>query len=511
MLEQVTSILPFLAVFIPIFFVILIFIFGEKLGIRMGWLAFAASVSTLFIILLMWPGSLEGTIFKTHLMMIVPGIWMFIRADQLGLVLALGAAILWSMSTMHSIGYMKGEHALRRYFSFVVLCLAWTVGVATSGNLFTYLIFYELFSISTYPLIVHEETPEALAAGKKYMIYILVGSSFILFAIIYTYFLAGTLTLSKTGILSLAEHGRVPLLILFWSYMIGFGVKAAIMPLHGWVPDAHPIAPAPFSAILSGVMVAVGTFGIMRVTFNVFGASLVRELGISLPMAYIVAFTIIVSSLLALDQDNLKRRLAYSTIGQMSYIVLGTVLLTTSSVWGAVVHIVNHAFMKGTLFMCAGNIIKQTGKKNISQMRGIGSKLPLTMAAFTVAALGMIGVPPLAGFISKWYLCIGSLDAKEIVFVVVLLLSSLLGAAYFLPIIYTAFFQKPGEETFPERHGGHAEDAANPKEKSTPEAPKVMIIPILVGAAGVIIVGLFAEIRYFPLSVIKIATSYFLK
>ncbi len=509
--EEVSSILPVLAVSIPVLFSITIFLLGKEYDCWRGWLAVAASAVTLFIVLLMLPGSLKGTIFETHLMMIVPGIWMFLRVDQLGLVLALGAATLWFLSSMHSIGYMEGAHAQKRYFSFLTLCLAWTVGVAVSGNFFTYLIFYELFSISTYPLIVHEETPDALAAGKKYMIYILVGSSFVLFAIIYTYFLAGTLTLSQAGILSLAEHGRVPLLILFWSYMIGFSVKAAVMPLHGWVPDAHPIAPAPFSAILSGIMVAVGAFGIMRVVLNVFGPTLVQELGTGLIMAYIVSFTIIVSSILALDQDNLKRRLAYSTIGQMGYIILGTVLLTTYSVWGGVLHIVNHAFMKGTLFLCAGTIIKQTGKKNVSEMRGIGKKLPITMGAFTIAALGMIGVPPLVGFISKWYLCIGSLEAGEIIFVIVLLISSLLGAAYFLPIVYTAFFQKSDEEVLGEEHGGHAAVAVDPKGKKQLEAPRVMVVPVVLGAMGVIIVGLFADLRYFPLSIVKVAVSFFVK
>jgi len=510
MLKEVSSVLPVLAVLIPALFSALIFLLGEKYSRWWGWLSFIGSASTLSILLLMLPGSLNGTTFKIYLMMIVPDVWMFLRVDQFGLMLGISAATLWTLASLHSIGYMEGEHALKRYFSFLILCLAWTAGVAASGNLFTYLIFYELFSITTYPLIVHEETPEALAAGKKYMIYILVGSSFLLFAIIYTYFLSGTLMLSKPGILSLT-YGRTPLLILFWCYMFGFGVKAAVMPLHGWVPDAHPIAPAPFSAILSGIMVAVGAFGIMRTVFNVFGATLVRELGTGIIMAYIVSFTIVVSSLFALDQDNLKRRLAYSTIGQMGYIILGTVLLTTYSVWGAMVHIANHAFMKGTLFLCAGNIIKQTGKHNVSEMRGIGKKLPLTMAAFTVAALGMIGTPPLVGFISKWYLCLGSLDANEVIFVLVLLISSLLGAAYFLPIIYTAFFQKSREEVSIEAGGGHVTAAAETGGRKSLEAPKVMIIPVLLGAAGVFFVGLFAEIKYFPLSLIKIAASFFLK
>lgn len=501
------SILPVLVVGFPFLMTLAVFVWGNVSAKLRNYLSIFTVLGTFALTLTMLPASLNGTVFTRQLMQMVPGIWFYFRVDQLGLVFAATASLLWVLSVVYSISYMEGEHAQRRYFCFVLLCLAWTLGVALSGNLFTFFIFYELFSISTYPLIVHEESPEALAAGKKYIIYILIGAAFVLFSLVYTYVLAGNLNFDKAGLMSM-EMGRTKLLVLFWTFMLGFGVKAAIMPLHGWVPNAHPIAPAPFSAILSGIMVAMGCFGIMRAIFNILGASVVKTLGAGLIVAYILCFTIIVSSLLALEQDNLKRRLAYSTIGQMGYVTLGVVLLIPYTVWGGILHVVNHAFMKGLLFLCAGTIIKKLGKKNVSEMRGIGQKLPVTMGVFTIAALSMIGLPPLAGFTSKWFLCLGSMGAPHgIIFVIVLLLSSLLGAAYFLPIVYTAFFQKPlGEEETP--HQGHKEHEALWERK--PEASKYMLVPMIIAALLVFVLGITLELKGMPLSLIKMAEKFFL-
>lgn len=511
MTKQIASSLPAIAVAVPAVTAGLIFFIGEKNDKLRSGLSVAAALASLVTVLAMLPASLKGHVFGLHMMHIIPKIWLYFRVDQLGVLFAIVTAALWVLATIYSIGYMKDEHAKTRYYSFLLLCLAWTLGVGLAGNLFTLLIFYELFSISTYPLIVHEGNVEAMAAGKKYIIYILIGGSIVLFSIVLTYFLANTMSLGEPGILSL-KSGRVVLITLFWCYILGFGVKGAIMPLHAWVPDAHPIAPSPFSALLSGVMVAAGAYGIMRTVYNVFGVRLIEQLGVGMIAGYFVCFTIIVSSLFAIEQDNLKRRLAYSTIGQMSYIILGTVLVTTHAAWGGMVHIANHAFMKGTLFLCAGIIIKQLGKRNISEMRGIGKKIPITMTAFTIAALGMIGTPPLAGFVSKWYLALGSLDADSIFFVVILLLSSLLGAVYFLPIIYTAFFQSPKDE----------EDKDNSSEKSHhkeededsegfKEAPWVMVVPVIIGAIGVIVLGLFSWTPGLPLSLAKAAADIFIK
>lgn len=515
MFKAVSSPLPALAIGAPLLLSLAIFGIGrkfEKLRERIAVLSVGIS---LVLVLSMMGGALKGTAYKCYLFQMTPQIWMHLRADPLGVGFGVVACVLWLMATIYSVGYMADEHAKTRYFTFLIFNFTMTLGVAFAGNLLTLFIFYELFSISTYPLIAHEETPEAMAAAKKYIIYILIGGSLVLFGVIFTFYLAGTQTLIRAGILSM-KHGATTLSILFAVFVTGFGVKAAIMPLHGWVPDAHPEAPAPASALLSGVMVAVGTFCIMRVVYNVFGARLVMELGVGVVLAYVVSVTIIISSIMALDQDNLKRRLAYSTIGQMSYIVLGTALLNPMAAWGAIIHIANHAFMKGTLFMCSGVLLKKGKKRNVSELKGIGRKFPITMAAFSVAALAMIGTPPLAGFFSKWFLGMGSLNAHKPVFVVVLLLSSLLGAAYFLPIIYAAFFQKEDEEkesaTGHGEEGHEEEDDGRQRIKSEiKQVSWVMLGPIVVGAFGVLLLGVCAAANGFPLSLAKVAVKVFLK
>jgi len=503
----VTSPIPPIVVGIPLISVILVFFAGQKSEELRDRLVIGATGITLLLVASMLPNSLRGVIFNAYLFRMTPLIWMHFRTDQLGLLFGLTVATLWFLAAIYSLAYMRDEHAKTRYYCFLLLCLTWTLGLAFAGNLFTFFIFYELFSFSTYPLIIHEQTREALSAGKKYIIYILIGGAFVLFGIVSTYYLAGSETLAKTGILPIKYDFKI-LRLLFWCFIAGFGVKAAIMPLHGWVPDAHPAAPSPFSALLSGVMVTAGAFGILRVIYNVFGTILVRQLGVGLPLGYLASITIIVASIIALDQDNLKRRLAYSTIGQMSYIVLGASLLTPEGAWGSMIHIANQAFMKGTMFLCAGIIIKQTGKRNISEMQGIGSQLPLTMGAFTIAALGMIGTPPLSGFVSKWLLGIGSLAADKPIFIVVLLISALLNAAYFLPIIYIAFFgEAHEEEALPA-----AETEVNWQVIPTKtEASWLMLAPIIIGSMLVVIHGLVAAAPPLPLSLAQVAVRFLLK
>ena len=511
----VKSVLPLLAIGVCLVSSLLILVLGNRHeSLRIPLAVFAAAFASLICIILI-PQALQDRIFSIHVLQMTPQIWMFFYVDALGLVFGATAAFLWLLATIYSIGYMKGEHALTRYYGFFTLCLTWTMGAAFAGNLLTLLIFYELLSVTSYVIIAHEETPEAIAAGKKYIIYVLIGGTLILFAIVFTYFLAGSQTLMRNGILSM-EHGRRALTLLFTAFIAGFGVKAAIMPLHGWVPDAHPAAPAPASAILSGVLVAAGSFGIMRVVYNVFGAHLVKQLGFGVILGVIVSFTIIASSVIAIDQDNLKRRLAYSTIGQMSYIILGTVLLTPSAAWGAMVHIANHAFMKGTLFMCSGVILKEGKTRNVSQMQGIGYDYPITMICFTIAALGMIGLPPLAGFISKWLLCIGALEAGQPLFIAVLLISSLLGAIYFLPIVYLAFFGQKQESSAVEGNPAPATDnpGHRPERKfqiTWKEAPPTMIWPIIICAMNVIVLGICSALRFLPFSLVQIAQSMLFK
>ncbi|MDY0088076.1 MAG: proton-conducting transporter membrane subunit [Coriobacteriia bacterium] len=440
------------------------------------------------------PGVLGGTVYEAHLVRLTPTIWIYLRIDAMGALYAATVSLLWLLAVVYSAGYMRGGHRLTRYYSFLMMCLGWTLGVAYAGNLLTFLLFYELFSILTYPLVVHEETPQAMAAGTKYIIYILIGGSLVLLGVVLTYFISGEQTLTAGGILN-AAMDHTALLAIFWCFIAGFGVKAALVPLHGWVPDAHPAAPAPFSAVLSGVMVAAGSFGIMRVVYQVFGVELLQEMGVMPYVAGIAAFTIIFAAVLAVGQDDLKRRLAYSTISQMGYVALGIGLLGSEATIGALVHIANHAFMKGTLFLCAGLLIKRTGLRNVSEMAGVAKRMPVTMAAFALAALGMIGTPPLSGFISKWYLGLGILEVHSPLYLAVLLGGALLAAIYLLPIVYVAYFKQP--------------PALAGETELEAEAPASMLVPTIIAASLTIVLGLAATAPGLPYSLAYLSAQTF--
>jgi multicomponent Na+:H+ antiporter subunit D len=344
--------------------------------------------------------------------------------------------------SVYSIGYMRTlkEHAQTRFYFCFAMALFGTTGVALSGNLLTLYMFYEILTIATFPLVAHKETPEALRAGRKYLVYLLTGAAFVLFSMVATYYLAGSLDFVAGGFVG--GKGSPDLLrIIFATFIIGFGTKAAIMPLHEWLPSAM-VAPAPVSALLHAVaVVKAGVFCCLRVILYVFGPDTLSDLNLWSVLAVIVSFTVIGANLLALTQDNLKRRLAFSTINNLAVIILGASLITLDSVRGALLHLPFHGFMKITLFMCAGAIYMATKKELISEMDGIGRQMPVTMAAFTVGAAGLVGIPPVAGFLSKWYLCLGALQAGQIAFLFVFLASALLDAAYFFPIVFHAFFK----------------------------------------------------------------------
>lgn len=488
---EVISIRPLLAPLVSILCAGLIFTTGKSTFLRRFW-SLSAAVIKLGIVLSMLPGSLAGIVYATKLIPFTPGLGIEFRADALGMFFGLVSSTLWLLTTIYAIGYMEQEHAKVRFFGFFALTLSTTIGIAFAGNMFTLFIFYEMLTICTYPLVVHEETPEAMKAGRKYLIYTFPAGVFILLGIASTFNLTGTTTLSQPGILSL-QHGVVGLYSILALFMIGFGVKTAIMPLHGWLPSAM-VAPTPVSALLHAVaVVKAGAFGILRVMFNIFGAHLLKDLGAGLILAYIASVTIIVGSVFALLQDNLKRRLAYSTISQLSYIVLGAALLTPLSVIGGILHLANQAFQKITMFFVAGAIERKTGKKKISELEGIGHQMPWTMGAFTVSALGFIGVPLFAAFITKWYICLGALEAHQPIFVAVMLISSLLNAAYWFPIIYSAYFKGPK------------------KKYKVDEAPWVLLLPTLICALYIIILGTFSTVPGLPLSLARTAMRFALK
>ena len=358
------------------------------------------------------------------------------------MVFATVSSLLWIVAAFYSIGYMRhlNEHAQTRFFACFATSLAAAVGGAFSANLFTLVIFYEVLSLVTYPLVYHHEDKEGWAGSRKYLVYLMGASkSLLLAALALTYHIAGSLDFVPGGLLAGSDASAALLTVVYFCYLFGFA-KAAMMPMHAWLPAAM-VAPTPVSALLHAVaVVKMGVFCVLRVVFHVFGTGLLDRLGLDIATAYLASFTILMASIYALTRDDLKARLAYSTVSQLSYIVLGAVLLSPVAMVGGIVHIAFHAFSKITLFFCAGSIYCASGKRNISDMAGIGRRLPWTMGAFFVGSLSMIGVPPTAGFVSKWYLALGSVEAGEIVFLIVLLVSSVLNAAYFLPVSYVAFF-----------------------------------------------------------------------
>ncbi len=404
---------------------------------------------------------------------IAPGLEIKLRVDPLASLFGGTAAILWFFAVIYSTGYMAHEHDRRRYFIFYLLSLGMTMGVALSANLLTLYLFYEFLTICTYPLVIHEGNEEAKTAGIRYLIYSFLGAGLILVGLIITYSNVGTLEFMQGGIVDLSTGSLFMWQVTFICFLLGFGVKAAIMPLHAWLPSAMA-APTPVSALLHAVaVVKSGIFGILRIMFSVFGITALIGLELGFFVAGLASITILTASIIAMQQDVLKKRLAYSTISQLGYIILGAGLMSSIGLAGGLLHIINHALLKITLFFCAGAIITVTGKKKISELDGLGKRMPLTMLAFSIAAIGMLGIPPVNGFISKWYLIQGSLQSEAPIFVFVLIGSALLNAAYFMPIVVNAFF-KEGDFT----------------PVKGPEAPLSMLIPILLLITGCLVVGI---------------------
>jgi multicomponent Na+:H+ antiporter subunit D len=488
MVEMSTSALPLVAMLAPLLSLAVIMAIPNRSPALRKWVCVLGSVAAFGLVLAMLPDILDGHGFSLSITGMTGDLEIGLAVDNLGYYFGLVLSFMWVLATLYSVKYI--DHKENRFFAFMALCEAFLLGCAFSANMFTYFIFYELMTFGSYPLIVHEETDIARKAAFKYLVYAIFAGAVLTFAIIAHYFWGGNdLGFSSLGTLSLETASRTVLTVIFFLYLAGFGVKAAIMPLHGWVPDAHPAAPAPASALLSGVILKAGAFGIMRVVFNVFGVDLMRELKVYIPFAILASITIVLASVFAITQDNLKRRLAYSSIGQVSYILLGLALLTRDGALGGMMHLAHHAIMKGCLFLCAGIIVTRTGKKNVSEMKGIGYQLPLTMLCFSLCALAMMGTPPTVGFVSKWLLGNGALEAGEPIYLVVLLTSSLLNAVYFLPIIYAAFFQF---------EDGHAPDFSF-REKTRWE----MLAPVMLLALLVLVVGIWIKVPGFPYTLVE--------
>lgn len=362
--------------------------------------------------------------------------WSF-QPDPLGALFGIIVSTLWLFAAVYSFGYMKEKSRQGTYYAFFLFSLTATLGVAFAGNLLALYLFYELLTLATYPLVIHQRTPEALKAGRKYILYSFSGAGVLLLAIVITYALAGHLNFSTTPIL--ADSGSGLLNWLLAIFIVGFGVKAAIMPLHRWLPAAM-VAPTPISALLHAVAVVYsGVYGVLRVVYSVFGHKLMDSLSFASALPWIAAFTILIGVFIATQQDVLKRRLAYHTISQLSYILLGAFTLQAWGLAGAILHMISYSTLKITLFFCAGIIAEQTGEVNISKMSGIGWSLPKTFAAFGIASLGMIGMLPLNTFWSKYYLMKGSVAAGKWPFALVLIISGIINAICFIPTVVAAF------------------------------------------------------------------------
>ena len=396
------------------------------------------------------PRVLDGARPAQTLVEVLPGLSITLALEPLGMLFALVASGLWIVTSLYSIGYMRGhgEGHQTRFYACFALSIFGAMGVALAGNMFTLFLFYEVLTLSTYPLVSHHQTATAMRGARTYLGVLFTTSvGFLLLAVVWTWVLAGTLDFREGGILAGRASDTV-LLVLLALYAFGTG-KAALMPFHRWLPAAM-VAPTPVSALLHAVaVVKAGVFTVMKVVVYIFGLDLLSSTGIATWLMYAAGFTVVAGSLVAMAQDNLKRRLAYSTVSQLSYIVLGAALANAWGVVGGGMHILMHAFGKITLFFCAGAIYVAAHKTEISDMRGLGRAMPITMTAFLIGALSVIGVPPLGGSWSKWYLALGALDAGQILLVAVLMVSSLLNIAYLIPIPIRAFFSKPADGSEP--------------------------------------------------------------
>lgn len=489
------ALLPFFALMSSLLASVVIFALPERMHrlrvlINLG----AAGVKVLLVGVMIW-GISEGQQYELAFDM-VPGVQFVLRADALSMLFAGLSAVLWLLTTIYAVGYLEHSPNRSRFFGFFSLCVASTTGVALSGNLFTFFLFYEMLTLSTYPLVVHRGTEKALKAGRNYIIYTLTGGAVLLLAIAWLHGLVGDLSFREGGHFAdvdAALHG--PLTIIFILLIAGLGVKAALFPLHGWLPQAM-VAPAPVSALLHAVaVVKAGAFGIVRVVFEVYGLEAANAMGLLFGLALVAAFTIIYGSVRALYQVDLKKRLAFSTISQVSYIVLGLCLLGPVGAAGGLVHLVHQGIMKITLFFCAGNYAETLGVHRIDELDGAGQRMPGTSLAFTLGAFGMIGAPPLAGFITKWTMGTGALAAGMDWVLLVLVTSSMLNAAYFLPILHRLWFAGQHEPWPHERRWGRLETSG------------WLLWPPVVTAVLMVVAGLFAAMPFSPLAWVQLIVA----
>jgi len=458
-----------------------------------------AAIKVLLVIVLAI-GVFNGVEFEWRIAFL-PGADLVLRADPIPVLFVFLSALLWFTTTVYAIGFLADDAHRSRFFGFFSLCVAATVGIALAGNLVTFLVFYELLTVTTYPLVVHRGDERSRSAGRTYLVYTVGGGAVLLLGIVWLQQLAGTVAFGETDVLValLAEH-RTPLILIFVLLVGGLGVKAALVPLHGWLPQAM-VAPAPVSALLHAVaVVKAGVYGIVRVIHDLYGASLATELGVLRPLTVIAVVTIVYGSLRALAQQEIKRRLAFSTVSQLAYIVLGATIVSLASLTGALAHLVHQGVTKVTLFYCAGILSRHHGITRIADLDGAARRAPITMTLFTIAALGKVGIPPTVGFVTKWNLGLGAADAGVPWVIAILVLSSALNAAYFLPMVARAWIGTPSEDdetAAPELSGTRVATLTWIRTR-TAESDLWLLGPTLLTGISVIVLGLLAGLPFSP-------------
>lgn len=477
----------------------MIFALPERAWRARAVLNLAAALAKLLLVGLMVVGLYRGRDYQ-FAFTVVDGVDFLLKVDALGMMFAGLSSLLWLATTVYAIGYLEDSSNRKRFFGFFSLCVASTIGISLAGNLFTFLLFYEMLTLSTYPLVVHRGSPKALAAGSLYLRYTLTAGLVLLLGVVGLHALVGDVTFGEREALAALDPECRPLLVgLFLVLLLGLAVKAALVPLHGWLPRAM-VAPAPVSALLHAVaVVKAGAFGIVRLVYDVYGIQLSFELGLLGVLTAVACVTILYGSVRALAQQELKPRLAFSTVSQVSYIVLGISLFGPFGTIAGLVHLMHQGLMKVTLFYCAGNYAEELGIHRIDELDGAGRRMPLTSLAFTVGALGMIGLPPVAGFISKWYLGLGAVQAGMPWVIAVLVASSLLNAAYFLPILHRLWF-RPGPDH------GRGEWPAE-QRLGRLETSGWLLWPAVVTALFSLLAGLLAGLPFSPLDLATLVAT----
>ncbi len=460
---------------------------GDATGDRSRLHSFTAAVLVISAVLALgaaWSGEKSVTLF--YLMENIP---VYFKIDALGRLFVTFVSIVWVAAGVYSFVYMQHEGEEKRFFGFYLVVYGVLVGLVFSGNLVTMYLFYELMTLTSVPLVLHNGSRESIMAALKYLFYSMCGAYLGLFGIFFLYQYCDTITFTAGGSLNmeLARGNQGILLIAVFAMLIGFGAKAGMFPLHAWLPAAHPVAPSPASAVLSGVIVKGGVLAIVRVVYYMVGADFLRGTWVQTVWMMLSLLTVFMGSLLAFREPVFKKRLAYSTVSQISYVLFGLSVLTPTGMTGALMHTVFHSFIKSALFLTAGIFIFECGKTRVEELSGIGKRMPKTLWCYTFVSLALIGIPPTSGFVSKWYLAQGALESDTGVFgwlgPVVLLVSALLTAGYLLPVTMKGFFPGSNVKVTEEKE---EQDAAKVREPAL-----LMLVPLAVLAALAVLLGVF--------------------